>query len=82
VHSSVLRLTIAPRQLGVPAAELVELLKLSFGQKRKTLLNNLRTQYDEELVRRALRAAGVRPDARAEAIPLEKAAAVLKQLKT
>ena len=82
VHSSVLRLTIAPRQLGVPAAELVEFLKPSFGQKRKTLLNNLRTQYDEELVRRALRAAGVRPDARAEAIPLEKAAAVLKQLKT
>jgi 16S rRNA (adenine1518-N6/adenine1519-N6)-dimethyltransferase len=82
VHSSVLRLTIAPRPLGVPAAELVEFLKLSFGQKRKTLLNNLRTQYDEELARRALRAAGVRPDARAEAIPLEKAAAVLKQLKT
>jgi 16S rRNA (adenine1518-N6/adenine1519-N6)-dimethyltransferase len=82
VHSTVLRLTIEPRQLGVPAAELLEFLKLSFGQKRKTLLNNLRTHYEEEQVRRALRAAGIRPDARAEAIPLEKAATVLKQLRT
>jgi 16S rRNA (adenine1518-N6/adenine1519-N6)-dimethyltransferase len=80
VHSTVLRLTIEPRQLGVPAAELLDFLKLSFGQKRKTLLNNLRTHYEEEQVRRALRAAGIRPDARAEAIPLEKAATVLKQL--
>jgi 16S rRNA (adenine1518-N6/adenine1519-N6)-dimethyltransferase len=81
VHSTVLRLTIEPRQLGVPAAELLEFLKLSFGQKRKTLLNNLRTHYEEEQVRRALRAASIRPDARAEAIPLEKAATVLKQLR-
>ena len=83
VHSTVLRLTVRPRAegLGVPAAEFVEFLKLCFAQKRKTLANNLKTAYGEVAVRGALEAAGVRRDARAEALTLEQTAAVFRALR-
>jgi 16S rRNA (adenine1518-N6/adenine1519-N6)-dimethyltransferase len=83
VHSTVLRLTIDPQEqtLGVRAADFLEFLKLSFAQKRKTLLNNLKPRYAEAEIRAALQKAGVKPDARAEALPLAKAAAVFKALK-
>jgi len=82
VHSTALRLTIAPREkaLGVYGKEFLEFLKLSFGQKRKTLLNNLRTRYQPAAVRAAMQQAGVKADARAEALSLEKAAAVFREL--
>ena len=82
VHSSVLRLTMAPRvaELGVEPEAFVEFLKLSFGQKRKTLLNNLKSNYDPALVRAALKSQRLREDVRAEAVPLEKAAGVFRQL--
>src|ERR1700739_4017899 len=49
VHSTVLRLTIEPRQeeLGVAGDGFIDFLRLSFGQKRKTLWNNLRARYAE-----------------------------------
>ena len=83
VHSAVLRLTVQPRAeaLGVPAGEFVEFLKLCFGQKRKTLANNLKTAYGEEAVRSALAAASVRRDVRAEALTLEQTAAVFRALR-
>jgi 16S rRNA (adenine1518-N6/adenine1519-N6)-dimethyltransferase len=82
VHSTALRLTIDPQDhaLGVPADEFLEFLKLSFGQKRKTLVNNLRAHYREEAIIAALQKAGVKLDVRAEALPLGKAAAVFKGL--
>jgi 16S rRNA (adenine1518-N6/adenine1519-N6)-dimethyltransferase len=82
VHSAVLRLTIDPKwdRLRVPPLELVEFLKLSFAQKRKTLLNNLKSRYNEKEIRAVLEKAKVRPDVRAEAVPLEKAAAILRAL--
>jgi len=82
VHSSVLRLTMAPRleELRVAEGPFIAFLKLAFAQKRKTLLNNLRGKYPEADVRKALKAAGLRPDVRAEAIPLEKSAAVFRAL--
>ncbi len=82
VHSSVLRLTMEPQEkaLGVPAQDLLDFLKISFEQKRKTLLNNLKARYSEADVRAALQKAGVKPDTRAEALPLAKAAAILKAL--
>jgi 16S rRNA (adenine1518-N6/adenine1519-N6)-dimethyltransferase len=84
VHSTVLRLTIAPRaeKLGVDAAAFVELLKLAFAQKRKTLLNNLKQRYDEQRARQAIAAVRLRPDVRAEAVDLEKMAKVFKALNT
>jgi len=82
VHSTVLRLAVAPQleKLKVAGADFEEYLKLSFGQKRKTLQNNLRERYPPETIRAALQEAGVKADARAEAIPLAKAAAVFRHL--
>lgn len=82
VYSSVLRLTIAPQfeKLQVAADGFIEFLKLSFGQKRKTLVNNLKERYDSAAVQSAMKKAGVRADARAEALPLEKAAAIFRAL--
>lgn len=84
VHSAVLRLTMDPRWEGlqVDPKAFVEFLKLSFAQKRKTLLNNLKEAYDDKTVRAALIAAKLRADVRAEAVPLDKAAAVFRQLST
>src|SRR5947209_5469401 len=84
VHSSVLRLKVAPRfdELGVRPREFIEFLKLAFAMKRKTLVNNLKKRYPEEQIRSALKQAGVRSDVRAEAMPLEKSAEVFKVLST
>jgi 16S rRNA (adenine1518-N6/adenine1519-N6)-dimethyltransferase len=83
VHSSVLRLTMAPRasELQVEPGPFVEMLKLAFAQKRKTLTNNLKGHYDDKATRSALKAAGIRSDARAEAIPLDKMAAIFRALR-
>jgi 16S rRNA (adenine1518-N6/adenine1519-N6)-dimethyltransferase len=82
VYSAVLRLAVSPRmkELGVEAPAFIEFLKLAFAQKRKTLLNNLKRQYGQNEVRGTLQRARLRADVRAEAISLEKAAAVFKLL--
>jgi 16S rRNA (adenine1518-N6/adenine1519-N6)-dimethyltransferase len=82
VHSAVLRLTVAPQweRLQVPEREFIEFLKLSFGQKRKTMVNNLKPRYGAALAQQALKKAGVRADARSETLPLEKTAAVFRFL--
>jgi 16S rRNA (adenine1518-N6/adenine1519-N6)-dimethyltransferase len=82
VHSSVVRLTIAPRleKLKVEEDGFIKFLKLSFGQKRKTLWNNLKTEYSTKLLKDALEHAGVKPTVRAEALPLEKTAAIFRAL--
>jgi 16S rRNA (adenine1518-N6/adenine1519-N6)-dimethyltransferase len=83
VYSSVLRLTIDPQQekLGVSGDGFIDFLRLSFGQKRKTLWNNLKTGYDETLLKRALAEAKVKPTARAETLSLEESAAVYRALR-
>ena len=82
VHSSVLRLQVAPRfdELQVQPEEFIEFLKLAFAMKRKTLLNNLKKRYSEEQIRAVLKNAGVRADVRAEALSLEKSAEVFRGL--
>jgi len=82
VHSTVLRLTMAPRleDLRVPEENFIHFLKASFGQKRKTLWNNLKSQYGSESLRSALAKAGVKPNVRAEALSLEKSAALFRAL--
>jgi 16S rRNA (adenine1518-N6/adenine1519-N6)-dimethyltransferase len=83
VHSSVVRITIEPRvkKLGVPEEEFISFLKLSFGQKRKTFWNNLKARYDKDVLQRALAKSGVKPGVRAEALSLEKSAAVFRALR-
>jgi 16S rRNA (adenine1518-N6/adenine1519-N6)-dimethyltransferase len=82
VHSTVLRLTMAPRveELGVEEKPFITFLKIAFAQKRKTLVNNLRGQYDDAAIRAALKSAGLRADVRAEAMSLGKTAAVFQAL--
>jgi 16S rRNA (adenine1518-N6/adenine1519-N6)-dimethyltransferase len=83
VHSSVLRLTLDPQQerLGVPGDGFIDFLRLSFGQKRKTLWNNLKSNYPEAALKRALAEAKVKPGARAETLKLEESAAVYRALR-
>ena len=83
VHSTVIRLTMAPRleELQVEEAPFIAFLKLAFAQKRKTLVNNMRGRYGNAAIRAAFKAAGVRSDVRAEALSLEKTAAVFRALR-
>jgi len=82
VHSTVVRLTVAPRleSLHVPEAGFIDFLKRSFGQKRKTLWNNLKTEYKPETLRTAMQKAGIKPTVRAEALALEKTADLYRAL--
>ena len=82
VHSAVVRLMIEPRleELRVPEGEFIDFLKLSFAQKRKTLWNNLKPHFKPKELELALNAAGVKPNVRAEALSLEKTAAVFRAL--
>jgi 16S rRNA (adenine1518-N6/adenine1519-N6)-dimethyltransferase len=83
VHSTVVRLTIEPRleALRVPEAEFIPFLKLSFGQKRKTLWNNLKAQYEKGALQKALAKSGVKPTIRAEDLSIEKGAALFRALR-
>ncbi len=83
VHSAVVRMKVAPRfqELGVTAGEFIDFLKLAFGMKRKTLMNNLKRAYPEDHVRAALEAVGVRADVRAEAVGLEESAGIFRKLR-
>src|SRR5579859_6869813 len=82
VYSSVLRLRVAPQfeELGVGPEEFIGFLKASFAQKRKTLANNLKPHYAAKSIAAGLRAARIRPDARAEAVPMEKMALLFKSM--
>jgi len=82
VESAVVRLRMAPKidSLRVPEAGFISFLRLSFGQKRKTLWNNLKSQYKPAVLRDALEKAGVKPTVRAEALSLEKSAALFRAL--
>ena len=88
VHSTLLRLTMAPRQRELGLEEnghvqhgFIDFLKLSFGQKRKTLWNNLKSSYPESDLRAALSQARVKPAARAETLSLEENAALFRALR-
>jgi 16S rRNA (adenine1518-N6/adenine1519-N6)-dimethyltransferase len=78
----VLRMTVAPRfgELQIEPAKFIAFLKKAFAMKRKTLLNNLKKDYSEEIIRSTLKEAGIRADVRAEAVPLETTAQVFRKL--
>ena len=82
VHSTVVRLTMDSRleHLQVPEEDFIRFLKLSFGQKRKTLWNNLKSEYDLQRLRSAMEGTGIKPSVRAEALSLEKTAALYRAL--
>jgi 16S rRNA (adenine1518-N6/adenine1519-N6)-dimethyltransferase len=88
VHSAALRLTMAPRQEelgldsdGQSSIAFIDFLKLSFGQKRKTLWNNLKSNYPEDNLRSALARTKIKPAVRAETLSLEQSAALFHALR-
>jgi len=84
VHSTVLRLNVAPQieKLGVAGDGFIGFLKLSFAQKRKTLWNNLKSRYDEAELRRAMTQARINPSARAETLSLKQSATLFRALRS
>lgn len=83
VHSTVFRWRFAPRfaELGIGEAGFLRFLRQIFAQKRKTLANNLRAaQVAPADAARAMAAAGIDPQARAEAVPVEALAALWRDL--
>lgn len=82
VDSAVVRLRMTQKldTLRVPETEFINFLKLAFGQKRKTLSNNLKARYGPKVLRAAFEKAGVKPTVRAEALSLEKTAALFREL--
>ena len=82
VHSAVVRLSPSPRleSLNVNEGEFMQFLKLSFGQKRKTLWNNLKSRYGPDGLTRAMQQAKIKPTIRAEALSLEQNAALFRAL--
>ena len=54
----------------------LDFVKLCFSQKRKTLVNNLRSLAKPDRVREALASLNLRPDARAEQLPVARLAAL------
>ena len=84
VHSTVLRLNVAPQieKLGVAGDGFIGFLKLSFAQKRKTLWNNLKSRYGQAELRRAMTQARINPSARAETLSLKQSATLFRALRS
>ena len=76
-----LRLPGDRAKLALPdEAAFLDFVKLSFAQKRKTLVNNLRTLAKPEVVREALARENLRLDARAEQLTVSQFAALREHL--
>src|SRR5229473_1366942 len=58
------------------ASPFLDFVKLCFSQKRKTLVNNLRSLAKPDRVREALASQNLRPDSRAEQLPVAQLAAL------
>ncbi|MBO0911870.1 MAG: ribosomal RNA small subunit methyltransferase A [Acidobacteria bacterium] len=82
VYSAVVRLVPSERleELKVDEEGFINFLKLSFSQKRKTLANNLKSRWAADDLARALAKAKIKPSVRAEALSLERAADVFREL--
>jgi 16S rRNA (adenine1518-N6/adenine1519-N6)-dimethyltransferase len=83
VHSTVLRLTMAPRfeELQIDADGFIAFLKKCFAQKRKTLVNNLRAAgWEPAQISKTLQECGIAPAARTEELALEATACLYRSL--
>jgi 16S rRNA (adenine1518-N6/adenine1519-N6)-dimethyltransferase len=65
---------------GLNESKFLDFVKLCFSQKRKTLINNLKSRVKPELVRQALAKLNLRVDARAEQISVSELAALFQAL--
>lgn len=83
VHSTVLRLTMAPRfdELQVAPDAFLAFVRSCFAQKRKMLAKNLRNAgHDPAMIAAALDACGVSPQSRAEELDLPAMACLFLRL--
>jgi 16S rRNA (adenine1518-N6/adenine1519-N6)-dimethyltransferase len=83
VTSALLRMTLpgARASLGVSDEKrFLEFIQKCFGQKRKTLRNNLRSLASNERIQTALAACGLRHDSRAEQLSLAQFAELSRKL--
>jgi 16S rRNA (adenine1518-N6/adenine1519-N6)-dimethyltransferase len=64
----------------IDEASFLEFVKLCFAQKRKTLVNNLKSRVKPELVREALANLKLRVDARAEQLSVANLAALSQHI--
>lgn len=84
VASALLRMNLPGERATVAVSDdegFLTFLQTCFGQKRKTLRNNLRALASDERVRSALAACDQRPDARAEQLSLRQFAALFENLR-
>lgn len=82
VDSAVVRMTPRERsaELGISdEREFLGFVGKCFARKRKTLVNNLRPEYDPARLQEALRALGAKPAARAEELSVEQLAALYRE---
>jgi 16S rRNA (adenine1518-N6/adenine1519-N6)-dimethyltransferase len=76
-----LRLPGQDAKLGITDREaLLEFVKVCFAQKRKTLVNNLKTMGEVEQIRAALEKCGLRADARGEQLNVGQFAGLRREL--
>jgi 16S rRNA (adenine1518-N6/adenine1519-N6)-dimethyltransferase len=83
VQSALVSMTLPGERasLGISdEARFLEFVQSCFGQKRKTLANNLRAMGSRERVAETVAACGLRPDARAEQLSLADFAALFARL--
>jgi 16S rRNA (adenine1518-N6/adenine1519-N6)-dimethyltransferase len=67
---------------GIEPAKFLSFVKLCFAQKRKMLVNNLRSMSKHDAIRKALGSLGLRADVRAEQLSVTEFAALWKELDT
>ena len=85
VHSTVLRLTMAPRfdELQVAPDEFLPFIRSCFAQKRKMLTRNLRNaEFEAEAIAAAMEKYGVSAGSRAEELQVEALAGLWRELNT
>ena len=77
-----IRLTPSQRldTLHVREEAFIRFLKISFAQKRKTLWNNLKSEYPADGLKRAMAKTRLQASVRAEALSLEQSATFFRAL--
>jgi len=83
VMSALVTMTLPGERASLDMASEPDFLKFvqwCFGQKRKTLRNNLRDKFSDDNIREAVSACGLRPDSRAEQLTLADFAKLFRQL--
>jgi 16S rRNA (adenine1518-N6/adenine1519-N6)-dimethyltransferase len=83
VKSALVRMTLPGERasLGITDEKhFLEFIQRCFGQKRKTLRNNLRPDASDEQIQQAMKDCGLRPDARAEQLTLAEFASLFASL--